>query len=443
MKKCIGLYWVVVGCLFFALTHAAQEKVDLARKVHKCSFPSSYPLVSGSVFRDICHHKLDEKKVLPEEVEEGDLIFVRGENAKEFLTETIYQIQHKFILISHLTPWECPGEYEKALDVPNLVAWFGKNANGNHPKLHQLPIGLYQAWVVINSYSWNAFEGFRNYLQKRFFGEKKRSKDEPTRPYLLSKTFTTRYNTEDRNPLIDYVSGLPFCASFSFLPYSEYCEVLRKSSFVLSPPGKGMDCHRTWEAMLSGAYPVILSSFLDPLYKTLPVVIVKDWREVTESFLLNKQNELSVKVIPLEQFYADYWIQHIMNVRDAEIPMARKHFMSAPRNRYITLEALPPRTTVSSLSLKQAKQWAKKKQCIHVVTADASLALPLARALPSYGRVIVRNTMAAEEARQFLSNVLYAHLAQKIILLDENEWNEKFSSPGLESVTLEGILADL
>lgn len=47
-----------------------------------------------------------------------------------------------------------------------------------------------------------------------------------------------------------------------------------KSKFVLSPPGFGEDCYRTWEAVLLGAVPIVRRSPLQQLYDGAPVVVV-------------------------------------------------------------------------------------------------------------------------------------------------------------------------
>ena len=439
----LSLSWFfVVLCLWWNPVYAL-DKGGLASKVTNHSFPSSYPLISGSVFRDLCHHKLDEKRLEPEDVEEGDLIFLRGENVADFFSRCIQSIQHKFILVSHLTTWTTPEEYEKYLDTPNLVAWFAKNAKGTHPKLHQIPIGLFQEWVVIDSQSWNAFEVFRGHLQRTFFDAEKLPVMEQPRPYFLTKNYTMRYNTKDRIPLTNYFRRQPFCVSFPFMPYRKYCDVLRKSTFVLSPPGKGVDCHRTWEAMLIGAYPIVKSSFLDPLYEAMPVVIVKNWEEVTKPFLEQKKEELSCKPIPIEQWYADFWLQKILDVRKTEIPHAVKPLFLAPHNPYRDLQILPFQKMPSSLSLGVANEWVQLKQCVNLVVEDASLVFPLAMALPSYGHVILLKTMEPYEKRQFLSNVLYAHAAQKVILLSEDEWANTPAFHSFEKVSVEAIVSDV
>jgi hypothetical protein len=59
-----------------------------------------------------------------------------------------------------------------------------------------------------------------------------------------------------------------------------YFEMVRESQFVLSPPGNGLDCHRTWEAIYLGAIPVVLEETL-PLQVTdsLPIAVVSSWSD--------------------------------------------------------------------------------------------------------------------------------------------------------------------
>ena len=55
--------------------------------------------------------------------------------------------------------------------------------------------------------------------------------------------------------------------------------------FSISPVGAGLDCHRTWESLMLGQIVIVQSSPLDPLFEGLPVVIVKNWDEVTQENL--------------------------------------------------------------------------------------------------------------------------------------------------------------
>ncbi len=86
-------------------------------------------------------------------------------------------------------------------------------------------------------------------------------------------------------------------------------------SFVISPHGNGLDCHRTWEALALGCIPIVRSSPLDILYEDLPVAIVNDWSDVTPGFLLTEiekrkekqeQNQYNFSKLTLT-----YWVNQI------------------------------------------------------------------------------------------------------------------------------------
>jgi hypothetical protein len=98
-----------------------------------------------------------------------------------------------------------------------------------------------------------------------------------------------------------------------FLPYGKYFERLVHSKFVLSPFGTGLDCHRTWESLYLGSFPIVKTSTLDALYVGLPVIIVNDWREITREFLEHKYLEMKGRTYTMEKLYMNYWIELIQS----------------------------------------------------------------------------------------------------------------------------------
>lgn len=62
-------------------------------------------------------------------------------------------------------------------------------------------------------------------------------------------------------------------------------EAYTRHAFVVSPHGGGLDCYRTWEAVLMGAIPIVRRSAVDPVYDGFPVVSVDDWSEITAANL--------------------------------------------------------------------------------------------------------------------------------------------------------------
>lgn len=89
---------------------------------------------------------------------------------------------------------------------------------------------------------------------------------------------------------------------------SEYWKKMKLSKFIISPPGVGLDCHRSWEALALGVVPIIKSSKLSKIFQKLPVLIVDSFEEINDELLRSYklQNNYDLKKITLE-----FWIDQI------------------------------------------------------------------------------------------------------------------------------------
>jgi hypothetical protein len=77
----------------------------------------------------------------------------------------------------------------------------------------------------------------------------------------------------------------------------------RQYPFWLSPRGRGLDCHRTWEALYLDIIPIVWNGSLNVLYENLPVVIINHYKELNEKFLLEKLAEISKKKLSKKKIY--------------------------------------------------------------------------------------------------------------------------------------------
>lgn len=261
--------------------------------------PDSKPLISGDTFRAIANHIYDEttKSFDANKVACGDTIFINLSHVEQFFTNVHPHIKVPYILMSHNHDYSAPGNFKHMLDDPKLAAWFTQNADLiNHPKLIPIPIGL------SNKHWQHSREHDKMIMQAQAARPKNL-----TKKYLLYVNFNVHTAPSVRQPVYDFFKKLPFCSWVANKPYRDYLIDLTQSKFVLSPHGNGLDCHRTWETLYMGSYPLVKSSTLDPLYENLPVLIVKDWSEVTPDFLEAKYRELSLKTYQYEKLYFEYW----------------------------------------------------------------------------------------------------------------------------------------
>lgn len=270
--------------------------------------PSSYPYIAGDTFRAVCDFIIDETNVPfdTDLVKDGDTIFVKHNKIfLDFFFGKVHpKIKAKYILITHNGLCDNLDPYKKFMDDETIVAWMGKNVIIDHPKASALPIGL-------SNKHWHCGNVFAvGNIIKRLPINKN---------ILLCLNFALGSSKERRGSIrrkvYNFFKNKSFCSKIGKKPFSKYLEDIARSKFVLSPEGNGIDCHRTWEAMLLGSIPIISSSGLDDLFKDLPVIIVDDWAEISEEYLVAKYDEMINKEYKLEKLCADYWLQKIEQVK--------------------------------------------------------------------------------------------------------------------------------
>ena len=80
-----------------------------------------------------------------------------------------------------------------------------------------------------------------------------------------------------------------------FIPRVDTWKNMTEYAFVLSPFGNGMDCHRTWEALLCGCIPIVRSPIFNEMFDDLPVLIVDKWEDITLQLLKQTVYEFKLK----------------------------------------------------------------------------------------------------------------------------------------------------
>ena len=70
------------------------------------------------------------------------------------------------------------------------------------------------------------------------------------------------------------------------IPFKDYQKTLTEYKFVVSPEGNGIDCHRHYEALISGCIPIVEDNpLIREKYKGCPILYTKDYTEITEEYL--------------------------------------------------------------------------------------------------------------------------------------------------------------
>jgi len=205
----------------------------------------------------------------------------------------------------------------KLLDKQELLCWYTKNPGVNHDKLIGVPLGPKWQWKTTQFFG----ESKKKHLEiynTHCLTPRENMLDTDLKEELLYLNFTTQTTG---NPLYSPHRNMRNIAKTAFIkngftwnqnePFEDYINTLRKYKFSVSPPGRGIDTHRTWESLMVGTIPIMISTTQDHLFKNLPVIIINnnEWESLTKEVLEKKYKTIinNINNYNFDILYTNYW----------------------------------------------------------------------------------------------------------------------------------------
>ena len=243
---------------------------------------SSFPFVSGDGFRMMCDLIVEssediknlEKNItihFKKNIEINifiSLAFVENPLVRDNLIREIEKINffdsRKVKIIFH------NGDKVPDIDFFNQLHKYARlysvNVNNSFDSVCGIPIGI------------ENYHHMSNGLMKDFVAYKHCKIERLTRDIAVLGSFNVKTNLSERMIVKNSMLNFGFEIHGSNLSHEKYLNYLQRSLFIVSPPGNGPDCHRTWEALLMGAVPVIRSSTLSKnIVESTPILEVENW----------------------------------------------------------------------------------------------------------------------------------------------------------------------
>jgi len=197
-----------------------------------------------------------------------------------FVAEALPRITEPFVLVSGDGDISVPGELPadtvaRLLASPLLVAWLTQNHDGGGDgRIAPLPIGLDLHTPRPFDSPMRLAEALRCIAAERVAAA--------AQPLSVFCDVGLALSPE-RARAVDALAGCDHVVMATRrLPQRTIWRRYASHPFVLSAPGNGLDCHRTWEALYLGSMVVARRSALDPLYEGLPVLLVDDWADIRD-----------------------------------------------------------------------------------------------------------------------------------------------------------------
>jgi hypothetical protein len=260
--------------------------------------PPSEPYISGDTFRKFADHVISSEKLIfdPSAVRRNNILFVDAGILPYFFRCIHPGIKNPYILITHNGDVNIDKPMTYNIDS-KITHWFAQNVLVKHHKITPIPIGL---------------ENLRyfNHGQTRLF-EQLRKKNVKKRA-KIQMDFSQNTNLLMREPIYKLLHSHTLINRLDErLSAQQYMAQLAQHKFVLSPPGNGLDCHRSWEAMYVGTIPIVAESVTTASFRRLglPLLIVSDWSEI-KNFNKKKLNEVyesTYKNVNYEALWFSYW----------------------------------------------------------------------------------------------------------------------------------------
>lgn len=220
--------------------------------------------------------------------------------------------------------------YEKEImsiiENPQLIKWYTKNPGIVHHKIRSVPIGPKWQWKTTRFFG-EAKSSHLEIYNKHCLNPKENMLDSNLKTELLYLNFSPHTTG---NPLYSQHKNMRnitkntlFKNGFSWnesQPFSDYITTLKKYKFSASPPGRGIDTHRTWESLMVGTIPIIIHTTQDHLFENLPVIIIKpdEWNTITHERLENEYKNIIANIdnYNFDILYTPYWDKEFENIRN-------------------------------------------------------------------------------------------------------------------------------
>ena len=288
-----------------------------------CQYVSSYGILKSTKYHSSTPissiselYNYDFSKLSP-----NNSIYICNSAIPKFVSIFDIAITLPIILVSGdsdiCIPNDVFNSHEEFLDFienPKIIHWFSQNSIGQHPKLSKIPIGLdYDTMSNNDSHQWG--DKIPPKTQETELIQIKNSAAEFQKRFpLIYSNCHFCMNTRFAGDRIEAIQSIPKDLVFYEESPQKRIDNWKTQSnfaFVLSPHGNGLDCHRTWEALVLGCIPIVKTSALDSLYDNLPVLIVKEWKDVSSKLLETTLTSFSKRDFKYEKLELKYWVNRI------------------------------------------------------------------------------------------------------------------------------------
>jgi hypothetical protein len=284
-------------------------KMIAAQKIEISEF------VTGEKFEALCDVNSEKDSSWQESINKCDNPVITFFSQTHELCNKIpvlARMDEKFIVVSHNSDGSFQrGEVKRNIDFqwknyPNILHWYCQNCEVGEPNVTPIMIG------VENTYIFKPEIKQQYMIDLRDAGLKKEIK--------VFICYNPETNPGERKPPLKLFEDKPWvtiASGFNNIDLIKpFFDQMIRHQFVLCPDGNGMDTHRLWEALYIGCIPIVKPHvFTNYFAKHLPIIVVKNWEEITMKFLINKLQEIDETKYNWDMLKMSYWKKDVVELK--------------------------------------------------------------------------------------------------------------------------------
>lgn len=262
-------FWYIIKCFFDGtiIYRLNSSFVRLFNRLLK-KRPPSDPFLSGDTFRSMATIKFEPFSfAIPFSSSRVEVIYSSTYNLDR-LSSLLKLVNYKHVVILHHSDLSFTPDLFNQINSRLLLHCFAQNSSFVHTKVTTIPIGLEDSWRHKHGI-------VRDFLNLSHL------KNTPSKIPRILYGFSVGTNFEARSTALNYLKCHPLADQFKSNS-GMYRRVLTSYMFVASPPGNGLDCHRTWEALYLGVIPIVIGHSFYSQFPNFPGLVLNHWSELDD-----------------------------------------------------------------------------------------------------------------------------------------------------------------
>ena len=300
------IYYIII----FSIIYIIYRKATYTTEKYDYDYIRKNYISSKNFLYECDHHTTIKELPLTYPKSYGETIYINTKILPQFVTNYLPKIKYKFILVTGDSIETIPDSFHDETNIilnnRYLLKWFAQNSKISNNIIIQLPLGLdYHTSTKIAK--WGKIQTVQEQIND-INNIKSLTTTKQNKCYVNFSIENLNFKIGYFSDRIDALNNIP-----KELLYIESNRISRidtwknmnKYKYVISPFGAGLDCHRTWEAIIFDCIPIVKRSELSTIYEGLPVLIVDKWSDINQKILDDfKPNYYNIKKI-----FMEYWIE--------------------------------------------------------------------------------------------------------------------------------------